>query len=79
MALQKYKKRFSNFIDLSFNCITEDRYIYVKNKNDECFKSETPFLKVLNCYGANVRSCKKSFSPHLVSRGPFCLKQFVDV
>ena len=37
MALQKYKKRFSNFMGLSFNCITEDRYIYVKNKNDECF------------------------------------------
>ena len=53
MALQKYKKRFSNFIDLSFNCITEERYIYVKNKNDECFKSETPFLKVLKPYHIN--------------------------
>jgi hypothetical protein len=53
MALQKYKKRFSNFMDLSFNCITEDRYIYVKNKNDECFKSETPFLKVLKPYHIN--------------------------
>jgi len=50
MALQKYKKRFSNFMDLSFNCITEERYIYVKNKNEECFKSETPFLKVLKPY-----------------------------
>ena len=53
MALQKYKKRFSNFMDLSFNCITEERYIYVKNKNDECFKSETPFLKVLKPYHIN--------------------------
>jgi hypothetical protein len=53
MALQKYKKRFSNFMDLSFNCITEDRYIYVKNKNEECFKSETPFLKVLKPYHIN--------------------------
>lgn len=53
MALQKYKKRFSNFIDLSFNCITEERYIYVKNKNGECFKSETPFLKVLKPYHIN--------------------------
>ena len=53
MALQKYKKRFSNFIDLSFNCITEERYIYVKNKTDECFKSETPFLKVLKPYHIN--------------------------
>jgi hypothetical protein len=53
MALQKYKKRFSNFMDLSFNCITEDRYIYVKNKNDECFKTETPFLKVLKPYHIN--------------------------
>ena len=53
MALQKYKKRFSNFMDLSFNCITEERYIYVKNKTDECFKSETPFLKVLKPYHIN--------------------------
>jgi hypothetical protein len=53
MALQKYKKRFSNFMDLSFNCITEERYIYVKNKNEECFKSETPFLKVLKPYHIN--------------------------
>ena len=53
MALQKYKKRFSNFMDLSFNCITEDRYIYVKNKIDEYFKSETPFLKVLKPYHIN--------------------------
>jgi len=53
MALQKYKKRFSNFMDLSFNCITEERYIYVKNKNNECFKSETPFLKVLKLYNIN--------------------------
>ena len=53
MALQKYKKRFSNFMDLSFNCITEERYIYVKNKNDECFKTETPFLKVLKPYHIN--------------------------
>ena len=53
MALQKYKKRFSNFMDLSFNCITEERYIYVKNKTGECFKSETPFLKVLKPYHIN--------------------------
>ena len=53
MALQKYKKRFSNFRDLSFNCITEERYIYVKNKIDEYFKSETPFLKVLKPYHIN--------------------------
>ena len=53
MALQKYKKRFSNFRDLSFNCVTEERYIYVKNKIDEYFKSETPFLKVLKPYHIN--------------------------
>jgi hypothetical protein len=47
LALQKYKKRFANFMDLSFNCVTEERYIYVKNKMNENFKSETPFLKIL--------------------------------
>jgi len=48
MSLQKYKKRYPNFIDLAFTCSTEDRYIYVKNrKTEENFRIETPFLKVL--------------------------------
>ena len=48
MSLQKYKKRYPNFIDLAFTCSTEDRYIYVKNrKTEENFSIETPFLKVL--------------------------------
>jgi len=48
MSLQKYKKRYPNFIDLSFTCSTEDRYIYVKNRDsNDRFRVETPFLKVL--------------------------------
>lgn len=48
MSLQKYKKRYPNFIDLSFTCSTEDRYIYVKNRDSsDRFRVETPFLKVL--------------------------------
>jgi len=48
MSLQKYKKRWSNFVDLTFNCVTDDRYIYVKHQTTgDHFKMETPFLKVL--------------------------------
>jgi hypothetical protein len=50
MALQKYKKRFSNFMDLSFNCITEERYIYVKNKNDDVTLVEHTLCCIMGAY-----------------------------
>ena len=47
LSLERYKKKFSHFLNFRYNCVKEDRYIYVENDNNQRFETKTPFLRVL--------------------------------
>jgi hypothetical protein len=50
---RRYRNKFSTLKNFSFNCITEDRYIYVNDEEGRSYEVKTPFLNILKPYHSN--------------------------
>ena len=50
---RRYRNKFSTLKNFNFNCITEDRYIYVNDEEGRNYEVKTPFLNILKPYHSN--------------------------